>query len=351
MNICFYRHSLLSRGGDKMVVEYANYLGQQGHDVVILTNKINTVFQLMVRTKKISKFRHKVNTIFNAMLLRKNYDIIIADIIVMVFFLLFKNKKRLIYFAQDYDEAYYKNFFLKFLIRAIYYLCLSVFKVPVIAVSEELGHIFQSRYRADVNVVKNGVDTVFFSRVSDKECATLKGRSKVILVFARSDYRKGFDTAKKVLSNFDDEIKRGLIDVWTVGENLPVPFQTRNFGFVSEDKLKKILSYSDILLYPSRHEGLPLLVLEALCCGCAVVTTTAVNLLKNGVDGLVCNIDDAECLSRQLKRLLFDDNLYKQISMRGVNTSKRYDIQTSKQNFYLAVQKIYASKSCLNLRD
>jgi hypothetical protein len=31
MHICFYRYSLLNRGGDRMVVDYANYLAVDVH--------------------------------------------------------------------------------------------------------------------------------------------------------------------------------------------------------------------------------------------------------------------------------------------------------------------------------
>ena len=46
MKITFYRHSLFSRGGDRMVVEYANYLAQKGHAEVMYTNEISTVFEI-----------------------------------------------------------------------------------------------------------------------------------------------------------------------------------------------------------------------------------------------------------------------------------------------------------------
>lgn len=55
MKICFFRHSLLNRGGDKMVVEYANYLTSEGHYVVILTNILNTIFQVKANIKRFSE--------------------------------------------------------------------------------------------------------------------------------------------------------------------------------------------------------------------------------------------------------------------------------------------------------
>ena len=44
MKVTFYRHSLFSRGGDRMVADYANFLAQKGHAVVMYINEISTVF-------------------------------------------------------------------------------------------------------------------------------------------------------------------------------------------------------------------------------------------------------------------------------------------------------------------
>ena len=46
MKIEFFRHSLLSRGGDKMIIAHAGYLAEQGHEVTILASVVNTVFAI-----------------------------------------------------------------------------------------------------------------------------------------------------------------------------------------------------------------------------------------------------------------------------------------------------------------
>jgi len=46
MKVTFYRHSLFSRGGDRMVAEYANLLAQKRHAVVMYTNELSTVFEI-----------------------------------------------------------------------------------------------------------------------------------------------------------------------------------------------------------------------------------------------------------------------------------------------------------------
>jgi hypothetical protein len=46
LNIGFYRYSFLNRGGDRVVVDYANYLAEQGHRISFHTCKMQTVFTM-----------------------------------------------------------------------------------------------------------------------------------------------------------------------------------------------------------------------------------------------------------------------------------------------------------------
>ncbi len=321
-----------------MVVEYANHLASRGHDVVIETNVVDTVFEVRTRIEKISGNTTKAGTIINAVFRKRRYDVIIADIIMMNFFLSFRNKKRLLCFAQDYDESYYKGFFMKMLIRAVYFYCLRILKIPVTAVSDELGRLLRKRFNADVSVVRNGVDTDVFYPDRDEKYLSLKSDGKVILVFARSDYRKGFDIAVRVLTNFRKEIENGDISVWAVGEDIDVPFRIRNFGFVPADELRKILSCSDVLLYPSRHEGLPLFVLEAMACGCPVVTTEAVTIVRDEGDALVCKTGDADACSRALKKIITDNGVRGKIISGAFNKIESYSILSSKKKFENIIQ-------------
>ena len=97
-----------------MVIEYANYLAEKGHEVVLWYNTFNTVFKPHPKLKLIKiPIPSKLGTIIYATLKRFNSNVIIVDIIALASLLSLRNRSRLIFFAQGYDESYYKNPFKK----------------------------------------------------------------------------------------------------------------------------------------------------------------------------------------------------------------------------------------------
>jgi len=323
-----------------MVVEYANYLYAQGHDVTILTSHVDSVFKVNAKIVQISRRKKIIITLIKALFKKYDFDIIIADIVILSLALALRNKKSVVYFAQDYDESYYRNPMLRMLIRTAYYVNLNLLKVRTIAVSETLGQLLRTRFSARVDVVLNGVDKTVFYPDCDQNLLSLKGNKKAVLVFARSDYRKGFDLALRTISKFKNDIENGLLAIWVIGDKVRGSLEVHNFGKVTAQSLRKILSSVDVLLYPSRHEGLPLLILESLSCGCPVVTTEAVTILTNNYDGLVCGIGDVECLANSLSIILYDNEKRKNLITHGYCTADRYSLEKGKRLFLQVLKDV-----------
>lgn len=336
MKIIFFRHSLLSRGGDKMITLHASHLARCGHDVVIMTNIVDTVFTLdkSVRIELI-KFKGKLGTLVSAVLQKQDADLVIADIIPMACLLYMRSRGKVVYFAQDYDESYYTDIFAKWLIRSLYYIGLKWFQIQTIAVSYPLADLLKYRFSANVVVVENGVDTNIFYPDPDIDLIVAKGNRKAILLFSRDDRRKGFDVAKTVVSRLI-ETHAGAIEVWTVGEPCTGIFSDmihRDFGYVGEDELRSIMSSADMFLYPSRHEGFPLMVIEAFRCHCPTVTTRAVPYAVHKENALVSNIEDIISLAADCSNLLSDKALENHIVQRGFQYASGLSLSVVTENF------------------
>lgn len=82
----------------------------------------------------------------------------------------------------------------------------------------------------------------------------------------------------------------------------------------------EILSASDVFVLPSRREGLPLSVMEAMAAGKPVVATDVRGsraLVEDGVNGFLVSVDDHERLAHALVRLLQDPALRKRMGEAG----------------------------------
>ena len=327
-----------------MVVQYANFLTSRRHDVTIFSNVVDTLFKVKAKMRTISDRKGIYNTIVLALFKKVNCDIIISDIIAMTFFLSLRNRKRLVYFAQDYDVSYYKNSLQKTLIKVLYWLCLDVMKIPVIAVSRELGQSLHSQFNARVDIVQNGIDSAAFYPERSDEHLSLKQGNQVLLVFSRKDYRKGYDIAVQAILHIWHDLARQGVQIWTVGETIVTPFPTRHFGFVSPRELRKILSSADVLLYPSRHEGLPLFVLEAMACGCPVVTTEAVAFVRHGVDALQTPIENYIELAESVKHILTDKSFKNRIAQAGLQTARSMSLVKACETFERTLISLHSAK-------
>jgi glycosyltransferase involved in cell wall biosynthesis len=90
-------------------------------------------------------------------------------------------------------------------------------------------------------------------------------------------------------------------------------------GWVSDrDRLRGLLSASDLYVFPSRHEGLPVAPLEALACGIPVVGADASGVRDVvGEAGIVVPRDDPHSLALALGELLDDDERRLELGMRA----------------------------------
>ncbi|MGE3549684.1 MAG: glycosyltransferase family 4 protein [Geobacter sp.] len=338
MNILFYRHTLLSRGGDRMIIAHANHLVSNGHQVTIMAAQIDSVFKIDSRVilQRLPS-SNTVYTLLGALITRFPHQFIIADIIPLACLLAVRNRKHTIYYAQDYDESYYDSLFTRLLIRLLYSIGLKVMGIRTIAVAQHLADTFLHRFHVRTEVVENGIDAASFYPDPDQELIQHKENRQAILLLSRSDARKGFDVAVTIIKNLLNRKGTETLEVWTVGEACQGIFPTGvhhlDFGYVNEHRLRRIMSSANLFLYPSRHEGLPLMPLEAMACGCPVITTTAVPYAHSGKNAMVSLINDDANLLDQSILVLTNQHIIRSLINGGIVTAQRYTLERTLSSF------------------
>jgi glycogen(starch) synthase len=189
----------------------------------------------------------------------------------------------------------------------------------IIANSEGLKRLalaFDSRF--EIPVVPNGVDANQFA-VTNRDWSPPH-----ILSVGRVVYQKGFDLAICALSEL-----KGLDWTWTIagdGPQMPLLKAMANeygiqnrihfAGWLSQEQLKAQYAAANLFLFPSRHEGMPNAVLEAMASGLPVIATRIAGneeLVVEGETGKLVPTEDAASLRESLRPLLVEAQMREQM--------------------------------------
>ncbi len=177
-----------------------------------------------------------------------------------------------------------------------------------------------SRYTADqicrryplkdrLILVRNGVDTSVFSPVEKAH------ESPVRILFAGNPTAcKGVDHLMALPQSLPDD----AVMQYTVGmrdSRVNQPVNAEKLIAIPRRKhseMPSVYRQADVLFFPTRREGLSLVVLEAMACGLPIVTTRCSSmpeLIDHGKGGFLFDMDDREQMLHYLKRLIADPML------------------------------------------
>ncbi len=94
-------------------------------------------------------------------------------------------------------------------------------------------------------------------------------------------------------------------------------------GFVPEEDLKFFYSAAELFIYPSFYEGFGLPILEAMQCGCPVITSNISSVAEIAGDAAVL-IDPHKDFSNEIKLLLADKNKQEELRQKGFKQAKKF---------------------------
>lgn len=147
---------------------------------------------------------------------------------------------------------------------------------------------------------------------------------RLIGAIGRMERQKGFDVLIRALAGLDDA---SLVLVGEGSERSALETLARSVGVAdrvvwigwSEDARSYLTSW-DVFVLPSRFEGFPLALLEAMLARSAVVATDVGSVSEavlDGVTGLLVPPDEPNALARAIERLLADATLRRRLGEQG----------------------------------
>ncbi len=218
----------------------------------------------------------------------------------------------------------------------------------IICVSEELKKYVKSMvHNKRISVISGGVDTDFFYPLKNKR-ELKKGfglsNKKTILYVGLINKIKGIESLLKASKEIKD------IDFETViagtGPDLQYYKKMKNemnlnnvkfLGFVEDNKMNKLFNSADVFCLPSKWEGLPLTLLEAMSSGLVCIATDVGDIKKviiNNKNGFIVEKNNYNFFIKNLKKtILNSDNIkIKKEAIKTVKESYSYDIISRKIN-------------------
>ena len=216
----------------------------------------------------------------------------------------------------------------------------------VVAVSEYTRQLALQHYSVAVQVIPNGADVTHLAP------AEIKVNTPPRLVFAgRFVYQKNPVAIVQIVSQLKDlnwqctmlgdgpmfeDVKReiGKADM---RERFDLP------GWVTPEQVLEHFSKSDILFMPSFSEGLPVVGVQALAKGLAIVASRIggfLDLVDENKNGYLIDVQDKDAFAEILRKLISDTDLLFQFRAASLKKSRDFEIQKVADQYQIIFQDV-----------
>jgi glycosyltransferase involved in cell wall biosynthesis len=198
-------------------------------------------------------------------------------------------------------------------------------------------------------VIPNGVDLKVFAGNNDR--IFLEGDPSVLYVghFARL---KGIDILFRAIANLRIELPN--IKLHLVGRgNVPafallakkegIEKNVVFHGWAEQSTLSRYYKSADICVFPSRHDGFGIVILEAMASGIPVIASDIPSfreIISDGSDGKLFKSEDANALSKEVMNLYQDSCLRKELSHNASEKVTKYSWENIADKYILLYKSL-----------
>jgi glycosyltransferase involved in cell wall biosynthesis len=191
--------------------------------------------------------------------------------------------------------------------------------VPLICVSRWLRDRIG---RADARVVAQGLDLAVFTPRRQPG-----GGGLTIGTIGSTAPSKGYGDFCEAVARLPASV-RARTRLLVAGGEQRLPPGTAGDSLIAttEGEMAAFYNRCDIFVFASRSEGFGLPPLEAMACGCAVITTDCGGVrdfVRADGNALLVPVADAGALARALERLVEDGLLRRRLAAEGVESARR----------------------------
>jgi len=181
----------------------------------------------------------------------------------------------------------------------------------VVAVSHYTSNVVNKVFvSTNAIAIQNGVDIDFFTpRYEEKS----KQTDKVIklLFVGNLSRRKGADMLPQIMRKLGNNYHLRFTAGLQIKKNDFSETNMTPLGCMNQEQVRQEYQQADLLVFPTRLEGLPYVALEAMACGLPVVASNSSSLpeaIIDGETGCLCRQDDVDDFVQAIKKITQDKN-------------------------------------------
>ena len=123
-----------------------------------------------------------------------------------------------------------------------------------------------------------------------------------------------------------------------LSKKLKIENQVKLLGYRRD--ILEIMKISNVFVHPSKREGLPVALMEAMTCGLPTIVSKVrgnVDLVKDNINGFVCNVDKIEDYVEALNLMYENKELLKKMGENNLEIIQAFDLHIVQKE----MEKIY----------
>ncbi|MDF5669198.1 glycosyltransferase family 4 protein [Vibrio parahaemolyticus] len=328
-------------GGAEFVAKrLATNLVNEGYAVTLVSlfssdkNSYSDDFLFTIRHLNLIKPKtlfQRLKLIFNRMAMLNDYDVVIGNNTYRYYLSPYWNKshKKIEIQHMCYQENYFDNSFqskFKLAWRNFNYSFLD----GLVCLTNKDAKRFEYKGIKNTTVIENFIDVTDLKK--GKDCHSYKR----CVSFGRLTEQKGFERIFDLWSKISRDFPEWKWDIYGEGEleqhlrnelsvrGISESVTIRNFTTMVDKEMET----SSILLFPSRYEGFPLTLLEAMSCGLPCISfdcdSGPSEIIINGENGYVVEDNDLSSFEVKLRELISQPSKLDNMSSKAIESVEKF---------------------------
>lgn len=139
----------------------------------------------------------------------------------------------------------------------------------------------------------------------------------------------------------------GITQFMDLSRRLDVEKQIEFMGYLTRPELDDFLSSVDMFVMPTRAEGLPRVIIEAMAKGLPAISTPVSGNPELLDTHFLVKYEDVQTLANRIEELIIDKELYEKTSFENFNNSQKYEatvLERKRDAFYQKLEQIAKTK-------